>query len=84
MGWRLCLRLYQLGGDDDLPSSVRNRVDELGFLIIRGAKLNPKFWFEMSMWDGHQEGSDSDKRKTYANLGQTFSPSAMVDGPIGE
>jgi hypothetical protein len=44
------------------------------FMQSEAHRLNPRFWFEMSTWDGHQEGSDSDKRKAYANLGQTFSP----------
>jgi hypothetical protein len=36
--------------------------------------LNPKFWFEISTWDGHEPGLENDKRKTYAKAGQKFTP----------
>jgi len=35
--------------------------------------LNPEFWLELSVWDGHEPGS-SDKRGLYAKLGQTYTP----------
>ncbi|MFN0088096.1 MAG: hypothetical protein ACKVX9_22075 [Blastocatellia bacterium] len=32
------------------------------------------FWFEMSVWDGHEPAQENDKRKTYARSGQRFTP----------
>ncbi len=37
-------------------------------------KLNPKYWFEISVWDGHVAGDPSDKRLYYASLGQIYTP----------
>ena len=41
-------------------------------------KLNPNFWFEISIWDGHSKPNPSDssesKRKYYESLGQTYTP----------
>jgi hypothetical protein len=44
------------------------------FMQAEAQKLNPKFWFELSVWDGHEPGLENDKRKTYANAGQQFTP----------
>jgi hypothetical protein len=43
------------------------------FMLKEAQKLNPKFWFEISTWDGHEQG-DSDKRKAYAKAGQQYNP----------
>jgi hypothetical protein len=43
------------------------------FMLKEAQKLNPKFWFEISTWDGHEPG-DSDKRKAYAKAGQQYTP----------
>ena len=44
------------------------------FMLDEAWKLNPKFWWEISIWDGHEPKLDSDKRKAYAKLGQSASP----------
>jgi len=44
------------------------------FMLQEALKLNPKFWWEISVWDGHQPGRDGDMRKVYARRGQTFTP----------
>lgn len=44
------------------------------FMLEEAYHLNPKFWFELSVWDGYRPGKDSDKRAHYARLGQTYSP----------
>ena len=43
------------------------------FMLNETLRINPKFWFEISAWDGHEPG-DSDKRKAYARAGQQFGP----------
>ena len=37
-------------------------------------RINPNFWFELSVWDGHQKGLKTDKKKFYENLGQKCPP----------
>ncbi len=37
--------------------------------------FNPRFWFEISTWDGHEPGAGNDKRLSYARRGQIVSPS---------
>lgn len=44
------------------------------FMQEEAYRLNPGFWFEISIWDGNQPGSPSDKRAYYAKLGQSYSP----------
>jgi hypothetical protein len=44
------------------------------FMLGEALKLNPKFWFEISTWDGSEPGAGNDKRKAYANAGQKFTP----------
>ncbi len=44
------------------------------FMQQEAYRLNPKFWFEMSVWDGHEEGAANDKRLAFAQAGQYFSP----------
>ncbi|MEP7271362.1 MAG: hypothetical protein ABI882_07640 [Acidobacteriota bacterium] len=44
------------------------------FMLREAERLNPKFWFEISTWDGHEPEMENDKRKLYAKLGQRFSP----------
>ena len=45
-------------------------------------KLNPDYWFEISVWDGHwdfpSQGSAISKRKQYENLGQTYTPARYL------
>jgi hypothetical protein len=43
------------------------------FMLNETWRLNPDFWFEISTWDGHEQG-DSDKRKAYARSGQQYTP----------
>ncbi len=35
---------------------------------------DPEYWFEMSVWDGHQYKDGSGKREYYASQGQTYGP----------
>ncbi|MGH8692823.1 MAG: hypothetical protein ACREVM_01130 [Burkholderiales bacterium] len=44
------------------------------FMQAEARRLNPNFWFEMSVWDGHEPKQENDKRKTYSKLGQRFTP----------
>jgi hypothetical protein len=44
------------------------------FMLQEAWKLNPTFWWEISIWDGHEPKLDNDKRKTYTKLGQAASP----------
>lgn len=44
------------------------------FMQAEARRLNPNFWFEMSVWDGHEPTMENDKRKTYARAGQQFTP----------
>jgi hypothetical protein len=43
------------------------------FMQKEARKLNPRFWFEISTWDGFQPGP-TDKRDFYKKQGQTFTP----------
>ncbi len=43
------------------------------FMQREALRLNPKFWFEISTWDGHFPGN-LDKREFYKNQGQQYSP----------
>lgn len=44
------------------------------FMQRAAAILNPRFWFEISTWDGHEPEMENDKRKLYAKRGQRFTP----------
>lgn len=44
------------------------------FMLDEAYRLNPEFWFELSVWDGHQPGQATDKRAYYQRLGQTYTP----------
>ena len=44
------------------------------FMQQEAQRLNPGFWFEMSVWDGAQPGQAGDKRAFYAQHGQDYTP----------
>ena len=44
------------------------------FMLEEAHRLNPRFWFELSVWDGHESAPSLDKRLLYASRGQDFSP----------
>jgi len=44
------------------------------FMQKEAFQLNPRFWFEISIWDGHLAGAPTDKRLAFANAGQLFTP----------
>jgi len=44
------------------------------FMQAEAERVNPEFWLELSTWDGHEPAQPNDKRKTYAERGQTFTP----------
>lgn len=44
------------------------------FMQTEAERLNPRFRFEISVWDGNEPDQENDKRKLYARLGQTFGP----------
>lgn len=44
------------------------------FMQDEARKFNSTFWFEMSVWDGHEPQMANDKRKAYELAGQKFSP----------
>jgi hypothetical protein len=43
------------------------------FMLEETRRFNSKFWFEISTWDGHEQG-DIDKHKAYERAGQEFTP----------
>jgi hypothetical protein len=44
------------------------------FMLEEAYRFNPSFWFELSVWDGAQPNSPTDKRAFYATHGQPYSP----------
>lgn len=47
----------------------------LVFMNESARSANPRFWYEMSIWDGHMpDDPASDKRNYYVTLGQTYGP----------
>ncbi|MDR3554526.1 MAG: hypothetical protein P4L55_07215 [Syntrophobacteraceae bacterium] len=44
------------------------------FMSKEALRLNPCFWLELSVWDGHESDPSKDKRSVYASLGQVYSP----------
>lgn len=45
------------------------------FMLEETYLFNPEFWFEMSVWDGHNPYDvEDDKRKYYERLGQSYTP----------
>ncbi|MHC1729243.1 MAG: hypothetical protein AB9866_25135 [Syntrophobacteraceae bacterium] len=44
------------------------------FMLEETKRLNKEFRFEMSTWDGHEEGSINDKREYYTDKGQLYGP----------
>lgn len=44
------------------------------FMLEDAYRLNPNFWLELSVWDGHRPRSKTSKRAYYARLGQSYSP----------
>ena len=51
------------------------------FMLNEARRINKKFMFELSLWDGHDVTSSNDKMKYYAKLGQTYNP-ARYEGCI--
>ena len=47
---------------------------EAHFMLDEAYRFNPEFWFEISTWDGHEPSKENDKRRFYANQGQTYDP----------
>ncbi len=54
--------------------SPQVEFQNLVFMLEEAHRLNPGFWFELSVWDGYSPGRADDKRLFYANLGQDFTP----------
>jgi hypothetical protein len=52
------------------------QVEAMNWIFMRreAARLNPRFWFEISTWDGYEPELANDKRKLYAARGQRFTP----------
>jgi hypothetical protein len=53
------------------------QMDSMNWLFMQEETylFNPEFWFEMSVWDGHNPyDEDWDKRKYYERMGQTYTP----------
>lgn len=42
------------------------------FMQAEARKYNPNFWFEMSVWDGHEPTMSNDKWKAYGLVGQKY------------
>lgn len=54
--------------------SPQVEFQNLVFMQQEAYRLNPKFWLELSVWDGYAPGEANDKRTFYAQQGQTFTP----------
>jgi hypothetical protein len=61
--------------------SPQNEFQNLVFMQEEALALNPRFWFELSIWDGYVPGGDplkstahSDNRAYYAAHGQGYTP----------
>ena len=54
--------------------SPQVEFQNLVFMQNEAYRLNPKFWFELSTWDGYAPTEPNDKRKYYADRGQRFTP----------
>ncbi len=59
--------------------SPQNEFQNLVFMQTEALALNPRFWFELSVWDGYVPGGDksknsglSDNRAYFASLGQRY------------
>ncbi len=52
------------------------QVESMNWIFMQreALRLNPRFWFEISTWDGHEPEMENDKRKLYAKRGQSFTP----------
>ncbi|MCC6580391.1 MAG: hypothetical protein IT440_08100 [Phycisphaeraceae bacterium] len=57
------------------------QIEEMNDVVCKAEalKLNPDFWIEQAVWDGHEEVKDAppikgDKREYYKSLGQTYTP----------
>jgi hypothetical protein len=44
------------------------------FMQTEARRNNPDFFFEMSVWDGHEPGAATDKRASYLRQGQQYTP----------
>jgi len=44
------------------------------FMLEEAFKLNPDFWWEISLWDGHEPKRKDDMRKVYKRKRQTYDP----------
>ncbi|MGA2227572.1 MAG: hypothetical protein ABSH41_24315, partial [Syntrophobacteraceae bacterium] len=44
------------------------------FMLKEAKRLNPEFRFEISAWDGHEEGKHIDMGKYFADRGQVYDP----------
>ncbi|MCG3180889.1 MAG: hypothetical protein BIFFINMI_03252 [Phycisphaerae bacterium] len=44
------------------------------FMLDQAFRLNPDFWWEISVWDGYEPTQKNDQRKFYADHGQTYGP----------
>ncbi len=44
------------------------------FMLEEAYQMNPDFWFEISVWDGHASSMDNDKRRYYIQQGQKYGP----------
>ena len=51
------------------------QVESMNWIFMQQAawRLNPRFWFEISTWDGNVK-EPNDKRAFYAKKGQTYTP----------
>jgi len=61
--------------------SPQNEFQNLVFMQAEALALNPRFWFELSVWDGYvprgdisKNSAQSDNRAYFASLGQRYTP----------
>lgn len=52
------------------------QIEAMNYLpgLAEVRRVEPSFWFEMSVWDGQQPGEATDKRAFYLRHGQEFTP----------
>jgi uncharacterized repeat protein (TIGR01451 family) len=61
------------GSADNKVWSPQLQFMNLVWMQEEAWKLNPEYWFEFSVWDGHSK-TGSDKRDHYRRQGQEYSP----------
>ncbi|HWQ36548.1 MAG TPA: hypothetical protein VNQ79_27190 [Blastocatellia bacterium] len=68
---------YVYGGTDYTDYTVLGpQIEAMNqvFMQQEAWRLNPGFWFELSLWDGRDPGRPYDRQKYYEQKGQVYTP----------